>query len=74
MRGGVRPAKTRHVVVLTPLERDAHSPPGVGQIREREYRFNSSVAQGALHAGGRNWVEGRIAECPRLQQIAGSHP
>jgi hypothetical protein len=72
MRGGVRPAKTRHVVVPSPLERDSHSPQGMGQIRED--RCNSSVAQWALRAGGRNWVDGRIAECPRLQQIAGSHP
>lgn len=31
-------------------------------------RFNASFAQRQLHAGGRNWFEGRIAECPRLQQ------
>ena len=30
--------------------------------------FNTSFAQRQLRARGRNWCDGRIAECPRLQQ------
>jgi len=38
----------------------------------RRYVFNSPLAQRELRARGRNWFEGRIAECPRLQQNGSS--
>jgi hypothetical protein len=66
MRGGVRPHNTRHAVLPTSLMRHSTSPTEAGQIGNNG--FNMSVAQWALHARGRNWVEGRIANCPRLQQ------
>jgi hypothetical protein len=34
----------------------------------RHYQFNTPLAQRELRARGRNWFEGRIAKCPRLQQ------
>ncbi len=34
--------------------------------------FNSALAQRELRARGRNWFDGRIAECPRLQQNGSS--
>ena len=36
------------------------------------YRFNTALAERELRAQGRNWFEGRIAECPRLQQNGSS--
>jgi hypothetical protein len=36
------------------------------------YGFNTPLAQRELRARGRNWFEGRIAECPRLQQNGSS--
>jgi len=70
MRGGVWPHNARHAVLPTSLARASDSLPEAGQICDEG--FNASVAQWALHARGRNWVEGRIAVCPRLQQIARS--
>jgi hypothetical protein len=35
----------------------------------RRFRFNTPLEQQGLRARGRNWFEGRIAECPRLLQI-----
>jgi hypothetical protein len=31
-------------------------------------RFNTPLTQREVRAWGRNWCEGRIAKCPRLQQ------
>jgi hypothetical protein len=67
MYGGVRPPKSRQAVLPKSFARDLYSPPGAGQIWDDG--FNRSVAQSAVRARRRNWVEGRIAECPRLQQI-----
>jgi hypothetical protein len=66
MRGGVLPARARHAVLPTSLMRHSASPTEAGQIGDGG--SNMSVAQWALHARGRKWVEGRIAKCPRLQQ------
>ena len=66
MRGGVGPPNTRHVVLPTSIARGSSSPPGAGEICDG---FDSIVTQRALRARGGYWVEGRIAECPRLQQI-----
>jgi len=38
----------------------------------QRYGFNTPLAQRELRARGRNWGEGRIAECPRLQQNGSS--
>ena len=35
----------------------------------RRYGFEMPLAQRELRACERNWSEGRIAKCPRLQQI-----
>lgn len=67
MRGGVLLARPRHAVLPTSLVRHSASPTEAGQIGD--YGFNASVAQWAVHARERNWVVGRIAECPHLQQI-----
>jgi len=66
MRGGVLLGK-RHAVPPTSLVRHSASPTEAGQIGD--YGFNASVAQRALHARGGFGVKGRIAACPRLQQI-----
>jgi hypothetical protein len=34
--------------------------------------FNTPLGQRRLRARGRSWFEGRIAECPRLQQNGSS--
>ena len=66
MRGGRRLPKTWHAILPTSLARDSDSPLGAAETRDDG--FNTPVAQWALHAWGRYWVEGRIAKCPRLQQ------
>src|SRR5437879_3703320 len=40
--------------------------------KTRRIGFNTPLAQRELRARGRNWSEGRIAECPRLQQNGSS--
>jgi hypothetical protein len=65
MRGGARSSETRHAVP-TSLARGSESLPEAAQICDDG--FNTS-AHWALIAWGRNGVEGRIAVCPRLQQI-----
>jgi hypothetical protein len=66
MRGGVRPRKARHAVLPTSLAHDSGSTPEAVQIWGDG--FNTPLAQRELRARGRNWSEGRIAKCPRLQQ------
>jgi hypothetical protein len=66
MRGGERPHNARQAVLPTPLTRDPDSLPEAAQIWD--VGFNASVSQWPLHVRGRNWVEGRIAKCPPLQQ------
>src|SRR5580700_2872895 len=66
MLGSALLATPRHAVLPASLMRHSASPTEAGRIGNDE--FNMSVAQWALHARGRNWVEGRIAKCPRLQQ------
>jgi hypothetical protein len=67
MRGGVGPAKARHAVPPTCLARDSVSRPEAGQISDDG--SNALRAHRELRARGRNWCEGRIATCPRLQQL-----
>jgi hypothetical protein len=67
MRGRVLLARARHALLPISLVRHSGSPTEAGQIGD--YGFNASVAQRELHARGRNWFDGRIAECPRLLQI-----
>ena len=70
MHCGVRSPKARHAVLPTSLVRDSDSWPEAGRIWFEG--LNPSVLRWALHARGRNEVEGRIAECPRLQQNGSS--
>ena len=65
MRGGERVLEPRHA--RTSLTGEPGSPQESGEICSDG--FDTPVAQRALHARGRNWIEGRIAVCPRLQQI-----
>jgi hypothetical protein len=67
MRGGVLLARARRAVVPTCLARDLVSRPEAGQISDDG--SNALLAQRALHARGGFGVKGRIAKCPRLQQI-----
>jgi hypothetical protein len=67
MCGRVGPPKARHAVMARSLARDSDSSPEASEVPGGG--FNRSVARSALHARGRIWVKGRIAECPRLQQI-----
>jgi hypothetical protein len=67
MRGGVLLARARQAVLSTSLIRHSASPTEAGQIGD--YGINASVAQRDLRARGRFGVKGRIAACPRLQQI-----
>jgi len=67
MRGGVLLARARHAVLPTSLVRHSASPTEARPIGD--YGFNASVAQRALHAWGGFGVKGRIAGCPRLQQV-----
>ena len=46
--------------------------PGITVGETWRYGFNTLLAQRELRAQGRNWFEGRIAECPRLQQNGSS--
>ena len=66
MRCSLRPPNERHAVLPTSLARDSDWPSEPVEILGDG--FNTPVAQWALHTRGRNWLEGRIAECPRLQQ------
>ena len=50
----------------TSIGTDSRSPLRAAEVRRG--RFNVPVMQVALRARGRNWREGRIAECPRMQQ------
>jgi len=68
MRGSVRPHDARHAVLPTFFARDSDSSPMASQVTGGG-GFDVAVAQLALHARGRFGVEGRIAQCPRLQQI-----
>ena len=70
MRGGRRLPNTWHAILPTWLAHDSDSPPGAGETWDDG--FKTPVAQWALRARGRYWVEGRIAECPRLQQNGSS--
>ena len=51
----------------TSIARNSGPPSRAGETCRR--RFNTPLTQRELRARGRNWCEGRIAECPRLQQI-----
>jgi hypothetical protein len=57
------PRHARHATSVA-CNSGAASPAG----ETRRSGFNTPLAQWALHARVRNWVKGRIAECPRLQQ------
>ena len=67
MRGGVLLPRARHAALATSLVRHSGAPTEAGQIGVRGFH-PSAAAQWALHARGRNWIDGRIAKCPRLQQ------
>jgi hypothetical protein len=56
----------RHARHATSIASNAGRGSPAGETRR--YGFNTSLAQRELRARGRNWVDGRIAECPRLQQ------
>lgn len=66
MRGGEAPPRSRHAPPPTSTARDPNSVPTAGATWE--VGFSTSLAQRVVHARGTNWFEGRIAECPRLQQ------
>lgn len=67
MRGGVPLPPARHAVLPASLARRSDAP---REAREFwDHGFNTSVAKWALHSRGEIWVKGRIAGCPRLQQI-----
>jgi len=67
MRGGARPRTTWHAGLTAPIACHSDSLHEAGEICDDG--CNTAVAQWALHARRRNWIEGRIAVCPRLQQI-----
>jgi hypothetical protein len=63
-RGGLSidtPRLARHAIA-----RNSRS--ALPRVKTQYQEFNTTLAQRGLRARGRNWVEGRIAECPRLQQ------
>lgn len=64
-RGFCRPTPrhTRHAKSIA-----CNSGPALPAGETRRYGFNTPLEQRGLRARGRNWCEGRIAECPRLQQ------
>lgn len=65
MRCDLRQPKERHAVLTTFLACESDSPSeAVGVLGDG---FSTPVLRWALQARGRNWVEGRIAACPRLQ-------
>jgi hypothetical protein len=54
---------TRHATAIT-----CNSVPASPAAETWRRRFNTPLPQRELRARGRNWFEGRIAKCPRLQQ------
>lgn len=66
MRGGVSLPTARHALLLTSVARDSNSLSEALEILGDG--FSTPVVQWALQVRGRNWFEGRIAGCPRLQQ------
>lgn len=55
MQGGFPPPTGRHAVPPTSIARDSGSLPKAPETCGE--RFNTLVAQSALHARGRNWSE-----------------
>jgi hypothetical protein len=60
----------RHARHATSIACNSGATSAAGETRR--YGFNTALAQGGLRARGGNRFEGRIAECPRLQQIGSS--
>ena len=65
-RGGFCLPTPRHARHATFIACNSGSASPAGETRR--YGFNMPLEQRELRAWGRNWSEGRIAECPRLQQ------
>lgn len=57
------PRHRRHATSIA-----CNSGPASPAGKTRRSGFNTPLAQRELRARGRNWVKGRIANCPRLQQ------
>ena len=66
MHRGFCPPTPRHARHATSLT--YHSGPASAAGETRRYGINTPLKRRGLRAWGRNWGDGRIAECPRLQQ------
>jgi len=62
-----KPRHARHATAIT-----CNSVPASPAGETWRCGSNTPLAQRELRARGRNWFEGRIAECPRLQQNGSS--
>ena len=57
------PRRARHAISIA-----RNSGPASPARETGRFGFNTHLAQRELRARGGSWFEGRIAECPRLQQ------
>ena len=67
MHRGFCPPTPRHARHATSLT--CNSGPASAAGETGRYGFNTPLERRGLRAWGRNWGDGRIAECPRLLQI-----